>query len=97
VDAAGFELCAQRAAGVGLAEVAGDDGHRDAVGAGELVGQVLEPVRPAGDKHEVGAATGQLAREFRAEAGTGAGHDDGLVVVVDVVHSCILCIDLHGV
>ena len=69
VDAAGFEFGAQRAAGVGQAEVAGDDGHRDAVGAGEFVGQVLEPVRSAGDEYEVRAASGQLAREFRAEPG----------------------------
>ena len=95
VDAAGLEFGAQRAAGVGQAEVAGDDGHRDAVRAGEFGGQALKPVRPAGDKHEVRAAAGQLAGEFGAEAGAGAGDDDGLAVVVDFAHACILCTLLH--
>ena len=33
----------------------------------EPFGQGFEPVRPAGDQHEVRAAGGQLARELGAE------------------------------
>jgi hypothetical protein len=55
--------------------------------AGEFGGQALKPVRPAGHQHEVRAAAGQLAGEFGAEAGAGAGDDDGLAVVVDFAHA----------
>ena len=87
VDAAGFEFGAERAAGIGQAEVAGNDGHRDAVGAGEFVGQALEPVRPAGDEHEIRAAAGQLSCELLAETGARPGDDGGLVAVVDFAHA----------
>ena len=67
VDTARLQLGAKGAAGVGQTEIAGNSGHRDAVGAGQLVGQTLEPVRATGDEHEVRAPGGELAGELGAE------------------------------
>ena len=52
MDGAGFEFGSEGPTGVGLTEVAGNNGHRDAVIAGEFFGQALEPVRSASDEHE---------------------------------------------
>ena len=86
MDAAGFEFGSEGPTGVGLTEVAGNDGHRDAVIAGEFVGQALEPVRSASDEHEVGPTSGELACELGAETGACSGDDGGLFAVVNLGH-----------
>ena len=72
-----LQLADEAAAGGGAAEVAGLDVDVDVVGLPQLVGELLEALAAAGDERDVVAALGQLAGHVGADAGGGAGDEDG--------------------
>ena len=61
-------------------DVAGERRGRGRPLALELGGQRGEAIRAAGDEREVGALTGELAGQRRADPGRGAGDQDRLAV-----------------
>ena len=77
---AAVELAVQAAAAARVGDVGADRLGAHAVGVGELLGQLDQPVLAAGDERHAVAALGQPARQLRADPRRGAGDQAGRVV-----------------
>ena len=60
---------------LGVGEVGGEDLDVDPVLRADVGGHLLQAGGVTRDEHEVVAAGGELAGEFEADAGCGAGHE----------------------
>jgi len=77
----GPSSASMRAAAASTASGVGDVGGRHACpapGAAHLLGGGVQPLLPAGDEADVGAARGELAHRGAADAGGGTGDRDDL-------------------